>query len=172
MRVLLVGLVVAALAACSGSHDGPSNAPTAGASAASSAPAVPTAPHNPADINAWRDFASSAAPPVSNGQHVYSFAVPAGNTAGAKDQRDKIVGAIKSLIGHGVPLPGNTLVIAGPDGQAAAEVVVAAYKDEPKDVFKGMTVRFVADASTDVTAARAAVESAGGTFDWVKPRAG
>lgn len=172
MRAMLVGLVVVTMAACSGPHDEPAHAPTAVASAASVAPAVPTVPHNPADMNAWREFASSAAPPVPDGQHVYSFVVPAGSTADAKEQREKIAGAIKGLIGRGNPLPGNAIVIAGPDGNAAAEVVVATYKDEPKDAFKGMTVRFVADAATDVTAARAAVEAAGGTFDWVKTRAG
>lgn len=101
-------------------------------------------PAENAGAGTWRAFAARVVHDEVKDDtiHPFSFAVPAGDDADAKDARRSIVMAVRTTLGN-TAIPGNLLAFTGPDSRAVATVIEEGFQDLPTSVTKGVTVLYI-----------------------------
>ncbi|KAF1005949.1 MAG: hypothetical protein GAK28_02857 [Luteibacter sp.] len=101
-------------------------------------------PAGNAGAGTWRAFAARVVHDEVKDDtlHPFTFAVPAGDDADAKEARRSIVMAVRTTLGN-TAIPGNLLAFTGPDSRAVAAVIEESFRDLPTSVTKGVTVLYI-----------------------------
>lgn len=161
---IFAGIVL--LTACGrgpGAGDSPS---AAGASSVEKVKAVVLVPpSNPQDVSSWEAFIHRVVRSriKDSNIHPYSYLVPGGSDRSDAQRREGEIAAIRAAV-ENASVPGNMIVVAGPDSAKTSQVLVSAFGHVPEDSLQGLRVMYIG-AATAAGPARKAVKASGAKFE-------
>lgn len=128
-----------------------------------------TKPSNPDDTAAWGKYLSQVLNQNLQGMTAdrpYPYLVPGGDSEDAKEQRERQLDNVSTIISRGVT-PGNLIALGGPDSAKTADFIIAALDNAQPGTLKGVIILFIGD-EADQQRVQEAVEPTGAKLRFVQ----